>query len=207
MRRFSLIAGIPATLLLALGLASWAIGPEEGPKRSPAGPHRGVRDFGAVGDGKADDTDAIQRAIDEGDGQVRLPTGVYRLTRPLRIDLDRVGFTAIDGGGTARLLMEGAGPALRFVGTHEGSAAPNEFKPEGWDRQRAPQANAPEIVGNHAEACGIEADGTMQLTLTRVLIRHTRHAIRLARRNRNVLIADCHLYENRGIGIFYDDVN
>jgi hypothetical protein len=25
--------------------------------------------------------------------------------------------------------------------------------------------------------------------------------------NRNVAIADCHLYENRGIGIYYDDVN
>src|SRR5262249_14613649 len=80
---------------------------------------RGVLEFGAVGDGKADDTPAIQRAIDNGNGQVHFPTGVYRLTRPLVIDLDRVGFTTLDGGGTARVVMAGPGPAFHFVGTHE----------------------------------------------------------------------------------------
>lgn len=35
-----------------------------------------VRDFGAVGDGKTDDTAAIQRAIDAG-GAVRFPSGTY----------------------------------------------------------------------------------------------------------------------------------
>jgi hypothetical protein len=167
----------------------------------------GVREFGAVGDGKVDDTAAIQKAIDAGIGQVRFPTGVYRLTRPLVIDLDRAGFTALDGGGTARLVMAGPGPALRFIGTHEGSADPPQFKPNVWDRQRAPQVVALEILGDHPEACGIEAIGTMQLTLTRLVVRRTLHAIHLLKRNRNIIVADCHLYENRGIGIFYDNVD
>src|SRR5260221_7342265 len=47
----------------------------------------------------------------------------------------------------------------------------------------------------------------MELTLTRLVVRRALHAIRLAGRNRNIVIADCHLYENRGIGIFYDDVD
>jgi hypothetical protein len=38
--------------------------------------------YGAKGDGKADDTAAIQRAIDENDS-VFLPTGEYRVSRPL----------------------------------------------------------------------------------------------------------------------------
>jgi len=51
-----------------------------------------------------------------------------------------------------------------------------------------------EIVGAHAEADGISAQGTMQLTITRVVVREARHGIRLHDRNRNVLISDCHLY-------------
>jgi hypothetical protein len=64
-----------------------------------------------------------------------------------------------------------------------------------------------EIVGAHAEADGISARGTMQLTISRVVVREARHAIHLQERNRNILISDVHLYHNRGIGIFYDRVN
>jgi hypothetical protein len=64
-----------------------------------------------------------------------------------------------------------------------------------------------EIIGDHTEADGIEAAGTMQLTLSRVVIRQCRHAVHLTTRNRNVLIVDCHFYDNRGIGVFLDQVN
>jgi hypothetical protein len=63
------------------------------------------------------------------------------------------------------------------------------------------------IEGDHPEAVGIEAVGTMQLTITRVHIRDILHGIHLTGNNRNLIISDCHLYENRGIGIFYDNVN
>ncbi len=47
------------------------------------------RDFGAVGDAKADDTAAIQKALDaagmQGGGRVNLPAGTYRLEGNLRI--------------------------------------------------------------------------------------------------------------------------
>jgi len=160
-----------------------------------------------VGDGVADDTAAIQRLIDAGTGTVQLPRGVYRVTKPLVVDLDTVGFTSFEGHGTARLVMDGPGPALRFVGTHGGTADPPTVKPNVWDRQRAPTVDGLEIVGNHADANGVEAEGTMQLTLSRLVIRKTLHAVRLYKRNRNVIVSDCHLYENRGAGLFLDDVD
>jgi len=68
-----------------------------------------VRDprFGAVGDGVADDTAAIQAAITacitSGGGTVFLPKGTYRTTAPL-------DFSAMKGGGTAVCLQgEGRG--------------------------------------------------------------------------------------------------
>jgi hypothetical protein len=47
----------------------------------------------------------------------------------------------------------------------------------------------------------------MQPTLTRLLIRRCRHGIHLTNRDRNVLIADCHIYDNAGVGVFFDRVN
>ena len=44
-----------------------------------------VRDFGAVGDGVADDTAAVAAAVASGAGEVRLPPGTYRLTAPVLV--------------------------------------------------------------------------------------------------------------------------
>lgn len=166
-----------------------------------------VRSFGALGDGQADDTAAIQKAVDSGTGDIRLPKGFYRITRPIVIDLDKLGFTAIHGNGVATIIMDGPGPALRFVGTHFKSADPPGFEAKVWQRQRMPLVDGLGILGRHPESVGIEAVGTMQLTITRVHIRQALHGIHLRENNRNVIISDCHIYENRGIGIYYDDVN
>ncbi len=167
---------------------------------------RDVREFGAKGDGVADDTAAIQRAVDAGGG-VRFSQGTYRLTKPVLVNLDKAGFTALTSDGTARVLMAGPGPAFKFLGTHGGSADPDQFKPNVWARQRMPAVDSLAIEGAHAEADGIEAEGTMQITITRTHIRAVRHGIHLAVRNRNVLISDCHIYHCTGIGVFYDHVN
>ncbi len=168
---------------------------------------RNVRQLGAVGDGKTDDTAAIQTAVEAGGGVVRLPKGTYRITKPIVIDLDKVGYTSICGDGVARIVMAGPGPALKFVGTHFKSADPAGFAENVWERQRMPLVDGLAIDGDHPEAVGIEADGTMELTLTRLHIRGTLHCIHLVGSNRNLLVADCHLYENRGVGIFYDNVS
>ena len=166
-----------------------------------------VKAFGAIGDGATDDTDAIQRAVDSGRGRIVFPKGVYRLTRPVEAVLDRIGYLSIEGNGVARIEMAGAGPALRILGTHQASADPGNFGDNVWQNQRMPLIDAIAIVGKHDEAVGIEAAGTMQITLTRLHLRSLLHGIRLIKNNRNVSISDCHIYHNRGIGIFYDNVN
>lgn len=166
-----------------------------------------VLELGASGDGQTDDTATLQAIINAKAGSIRFPTGAYRITKTLVVDLDQVGFTSFTADGTAKVIMDGPGPAIRFLGTHAGSADPHTFKPEVWDRQRMPVVEGLAIVGNHAEADGIEATGTMQLTLRGVHIRKCRHGVHLVTRNRNVLIDGCHIYENSGIGVFYDQVD
>ncbi|QDU36598.1 Pectate lyase superfamily protein [Maioricimonas rarisocia] len=206
--RFIASRAVALALLIAL-YGAWHGSPRFASSLKAQGEARVITTahLAAVADGKADATATLQQLIDSGKGEIELPKGVYRLTAPIVVDLDRVGFTSISGNGVARLVMEAAGPALRIVGTHDGTAAPHTVKQNVWDRQRTPLVDALEIVGAHPEANGVELYKTMQPTLTRLTIRHCLHAVHIVTRNRNVQISDCHLYENRGVGVYMDGVN
>lgn len=167
-----------------------------------------VRRFGATGDGTTDDTQAIRHAVRDGDGMLHFPPGAYRITQPIEINLEESGPLGIDGtGGTARLLMAGAGPAFRLVGTHGGTGDPLSVKGNVYPNQRLPTVKNIEIEGGHPDADGIQMVQTMQSVFEGVLIRRCRHGIHLTQRNRNVLISHCHIYHNTGVGIFLDHVN
>ena len=167
-----------------------------------------VRDFGAVGDGTTECSSAFERAIASGIGAVRIPKGTFRFERTVEVDLAKTGPIAIEGSCVGRIVMAGAGPAFRFVGSHlTGSADPGSFDPGVLETERMPSVDGVEFVGAHGEADAIEARGTMQLTLTRCRITECRHGVHLVERNRNLLMSDCHIYKNRGIGIFYDEVS
>ncbi|HLJ09908.1 MAG TPA: right-handed parallel beta-helix repeat-containing protein, partial [Planctomycetaceae bacterium] len=167
-----------------------------------------VRQFGTAGDGRHDDTEAIEHAVREGDGLLEFPRGTYRITRPIILRLQESGPAAVRGsGGTAKLVMAGAGPALFFEATHSTTADPSGFRAEEWRRERMPTVGDIEIEGAHAEADGIRIEGVMQPTLTGVLIRHVRTGIVIHKRARNVLVSHCHIYNNTGIGIHLDRVD
>jgi hypothetical protein len=176
---------VPLTLLLALGLALTA-------RTQPPKPPGGL-------------PVSLQAAVDAG-GTITLPKGEHRIKETVVIDLAKTGPVAIRGEAGARVVMTGPGPAFKFVGTHAGTADPKSVKAGVWN-ERMPVVEGIEIVGEHAEADAIEASGTMQLTVSKVLIRKCRHGVHLTGRNRNVLISESHIYENRGIGVFLDNVN
>jgi polygalacturonase len=167
-----------------------------------------VLHFGAKGDGKTDDTDAIVHALEQGDGMLEFPRGEFLITRSIDVPLAKAGRAAISGyGGTAKVIMAGAGPAFRITGTHGGTAHPPDFKPDIWAGQRMPTVTQIEIEGRHEKADGVEITGTMQASFAGVLLRTLRHGIRVVKRNRNILIAHCHIYHCTGVGVFLDGVN
>lgn len=159
-----------------------------------------------LGDGVEDATPALQEALAAG-GEVRIPRGTYRLTQPLEVHLNDAGPLSLTAEGGARLVMTAPGPALALIGTHGGSADPKSIVDGIWAHERMPLVDGLEILGAHPEADGIQLDGTLQATLTRLLIRECRHGIRVVRRNRNIIVSHCHLYRNRGTGLFLDAVN
>jgi hypothetical protein len=154
-----------------------------------------------------DVTSQLQMQIDRNDGNLVLAGAEqFRITKPLVFDLAKVGAAVAKATGGATLVMDGPGPALRFIGSHEGTASPRSFKPATWN-ERMPIVAGIEILGAHPLADGIELQRTVEATITQVAVRWCRHGIHLVQRNRNVTVSDCHLYENSGMGVFLDDVN
>lgn len=153
-----------------------------------------------------DRTSELQTQINDNHGRLLLTEGNIRITGTLEFDLRKLGAAAIKSVGGTTIIMDGAGPAIRFTGTHEGTASPKSFKPATWN-ERMPLVTGVEILGAHPEADGIELKQTVAPIVNQVSIRWCRHGIHLANRNRNVVVSDCHLYENSGVGIFLDDVN
>ncbi|MGK0197997.1 MAG: hypothetical protein ACI91J_001266, partial [Yoonia sp.] len=93
-----------------------------------------------------DSTTELQRRIDEGAGNLLLgQSKALRITRTLEIDLARHGAVTVQAAGGVTLIMDGPGPALRFIGSHEGTGSPKSFKPETW-HQRMPIVSGIEIV-------------------------------------------------------------
>jgi len=168
---------------------------------------RSVKDYGAVGDGKANDTAAIQAAVNAGGGVVYFPKGNYRITGTVVVDMNARGKTSLVGTGGACVIMAGAGPAFHFIGTHNGTAAPDSVRDQVWEQERLPIITGFEIRGSHPESIGLRLEKTMQATLTNLLIRRCKIGIELVKRNRNLIIDHCHIYHNRQVGIDFNKVN
>ena len=114
--------GVAAALPLAAAACSSSA---EEPTVEFTSPHvsdvpsaRNVRDFGAVGDGKADDTTAIATACAVGEGPLvlYLPAGAYRVTAwP---DLPDYAAVIGDGSDVTTIGYAGDGPLIALRGKH-----------------------------------------------------------------------------------------
>ncbi|MBM3238305.1 hypothetical protein FJZ31_18595 [Candidatus Poribacteria bacterium] len=166
-----------------------------------------IKDFGVKGDGQTDDSGAICKAISESDGFLFFPRGNYLLTKPLEIELSSSGCMGIYSGGVAKLIMAGSGPAIRVVGTHKGTADPDSVSEIVWQKERMPIVNGLEIMGAHPEADGIELEYTMEVLLSELFIHKCRHGVHFIKRNRNPIISSCHIYHNKGCGVYFEGVN
>jgi hypothetical protein len=84
-----------------------------------------VRDFGAVGDGVADDTLAVQAAL-AAHRSVYLPPGIYRITATLV-----VGFGATLAGAGDATVLKAASDAVDLIELPDGYATVRALKTEG----------------------------------------------------------------------------
>jgi hypothetical protein len=171
-----------------------------------AGPPFAASQFPDLAD-MPDRTAEFRQRLADGNGTLLIEPGAHRITGTLEVAMSGKHSALIrPAAGSATLIMDGPGPAIRLVGSHEGSASPKSFKVETF-HERMPLIEGIEIVGNHPEADGIELVRTFESIISKVAVRWCRDGVRLFERNRNVTISNVNLYENRGIGLRLDDVN
>jgi hypothetical protein len=133
---------VAAVLLLAAGAVPrsgariWA-GQADGPRIPTLGwtvrsDWQSVRAHGAVGDGKADDSAAIQKVLDRvADGTtVYFPPGTYRLTATIRVTGPLIGVSLIGHGRDTTLLWDGpsGGSVLVIDGLAESRVVGLQFE-------------------------------------------------------------------------------
>ena len=82
-----------------------------------------IRDFGAKGDGRSDDTDAVQHAIEATGGFVEFPPGDYLLTRTVTLNLPITGRAGLTGSAGAAKITWRA-PERRFTSWEATAARP-----------------------------------------------------------------------------------
>jgi len=167
---------------------------------------RTVRDFGAVGDGRHDDTAAIQKAVDAG-GAVRFPAGTFRLTKPVEVQLQKTGLISLIGEGATVLEMAGEGPAFHFVGTLRKNIAPAELPDDFWTKAGNLLVTGIGFVGSNPASVGLEITHTVQMTIANCSFRQLRYGIHYTEVNRNAIVTGCHVYNNREAGIYFDHVD
>ncbi|USI91348.1 glycoside hydrolase family 55 protein [Rhodococcus pyridinivorans] len=120
-RRKLLTASLSVATVLPLACSSQKPVPDverEAPEVSSVSQRRNVRDFGAVGDGMADDTEAVARAAAASDGPavLYLPAGYYRVTAwP---DLPDFSTVTGDGGDVTIVFYEGNGTLISLHDRH-----------------------------------------------------------------------------------------
>lgn len=109
-------------------------------------PVQNIKNWGAVGDGIADDTAALQAALDSGAGALYIPTGLYRVTATLRVRSN----TQLHAEATARIFLSGErkhrGDFLLTNSNHETGDTNIEICGGVWDGgNRLPENAKPDI--------------------------------------------------------------
>lgn len=161
-------AGLATAFAASAALPTEAVAEESGPRRKYPRPALNVRDFGASGDGKKDDTRAFERALkaaaEDGGNLIMVPRGDYRITQPLdipaHVTLEGVWRAPTHGaqhhGSTMLALVEGGSTeGTPFLTLHQNSTLSGltVFYPE--QRQTADPIPYPWTVRGDGDNCSL----------------------------------------------------
>ncbi|MGZ9583855.1 right-handed parallel beta-helix repeat-containing protein [Paenibacillus marinisediminis] len=150
-----------------------------------------IRDYGAVGDGATDCSNAIQQAVNNANGDtVYIPTGVFMLSKPIQLPAGR---TVLHGVGTLkkRSNFQGTGLLLDMKGAVKGLTV-SGIAIDGNEQNQPLQSSNYHV--------GVRLDSSQNVTFDQVRFYYTGYRSIDTRYCDGVLITNC-LFENCGIDI------
>jgi hypothetical protein len=164
-----------------------------------------VKDFGAVGDGVADDTAAFAAALVAGK-TVQVPTGNYRLTSTVTLNQFSQGLVGTGGKNNCILTIDHtSGPGVTIA---QGQCVLSNLTITASTTRRNYTTGATYDLA--ADLFGVKLynpSGFMtQLSLDRVVVsRHPNHGIYMGGEGPNSIFRQVESYYNRGHGLAFDD--
>ncbi len=149
-----------------------------------------VRDFGAVGDGAADDTAAIQAALAAAGVGARLhfPRGVYTLSAP--IDMSGLVDVTLTGEGPHQSVFQSGVAELTSAFTSSGDVSGVTFRGLGWMGSAVDDVNGPRrsrTFGTGSIRRAIWLEGDLE-TGTRII--------------RDITVTGCYAYGTANLPVF-----
>ena len=157
--------------------------------------------------GDESDSLVIQKAFDSANGQVvSLKSGkTYLIDDTITAHASRV--RGIEGNN-ALLKGTGSHTVLTYTGSKtSGSAMPQLNNDIVETEMSVYLKNIRIMQANAFTADGIKISGTFSLFLQNIFVSKARNAITFTGWNRNINIADCNIYNNSGVGLFFKDAN
>ncbi len=100
-------------------------------------PFINVKDYGAVGDGKHDDTKAIKKALEAGD-DIYFPSGTYLISDSIDVETKKIHGAGME---SSTLYSTANAPIFR-IKTSKNTISDLGFRYEGWDQRKFEKRNA-----------------------------------------------------------------
>ena len=162
-----------------------------------------IKNFGAIGDGKIDDTLAFQKAAQE-IGVLRLESGkTYLISKTIILDLSKInGIQA----NNAKILISEDIPAFHLKGNKvDGGAEPPSNL--GLEHEFSVVIDGLHVYSKNHIGTALLLDGTFGVNISNSHFYNLKSGIELINKNRNVLITENQIWDVAEYGIHYNNSN
>lgn len=165
--------------------------------------HIEIHKYGAIGDGKTDDTLAFQKAFEES-GVISLESNkTYLISETVVMDLSKIKGIQ---GNNAKILLKTDIPAFHITGNKvdDGAEPPSNV---GLEDEFAAVIEGLHVYSNNHQGTALVLDGTFGVNISNSHFYSLKSGIELINKNRNVIITENHIWDMTDYGIHYNNTN
>ncbi|WP_298472120.1 hypothetical protein [uncultured Psychrobacillus sp.] len=162
-----------------------------------------IHKFGAIGDGKTDDTLAFRKASKER-GIISLESGkTYLISKTIFLDLSTIKGIQ---GNNAKILVRGDIPAFHLTGNklEDGAEPPSNV---GLEDEFSAVIEGLHVYSNNHQGTALVLDGSFGVNISNSHFYSLKKGIELINKNRNVIFTENQIWDMADYAIHYNNTN